>query len=72
MAVGEQVKACDVALKFVESGRVRVEGIVIHRCSSNNAREAFGTAAGTEGVKATVMCRKYRASGNYDEIGVTL
>ena len=54
MEVGEQVKVCDVALKFVESSRVKVEGIVIHCRSSNNAREALETAAGTGGIKATV------------------
>ena len=58
MEVGEQVKVCDVALKFVESSHVKLEGIVIlaiHCRSSNNAREALETAAGTGGIKATVM-----------------
>ena len=55
LAVDERAKVCDAALKFAESGRVNVEGIVIRYCSSNNAREALETAAGTDGIKATLM-----------------
>jgi L-iditol 2-dehydrogenase len=45
----------EVALRLIESGRVRVDGMVTHRFPLQDTVEALDTAAGSEGIKVAVM-----------------
>jgi L-iditol 2-dehydrogenase len=45
----------EVALRLIESGRVKVDGMVTHRFPLKDTVEAIDTAAGGEGIKVAVM-----------------
>ncbi len=45
----------EVALRLIESGRVRVDGMVTHRFPLQDTVEALDTAAGTQGIKVAVI-----------------
>jgi L-iditol 2-dehydrogenase len=45
----------EVALRLIESDRVRVDGMVTHRFPLQDTVEALDTAAGSEGIKVAVM-----------------
>ena len=45
----------EVALRLIESGRVKVDGMVTHRFPLEDTVEAIDTAAGGEGIKVAVM-----------------
>ena len=45
----------EVALRLIESGRVKVDGMVTHRFPLKDTVEAIDTAAGGEGIKVVVM-----------------
>jgi L-iditol 2-dehydrogenase len=45
----------EVALRLIESGRVKVDGMVTHRFPLRDTVEALNTAASGEGIKVAVM-----------------
>jgi L-iditol 2-dehydrogenase len=45
----------EVALRLIESGRVKVDGMVTHRFPLQDTVEALDTAAGSEGIKVAVV-----------------